>query len=229
MPLDRPRSVGGVTALRVLVAEDQALLRQGLVRLLEDLGFDVVAQAADAVELMTAVRRERPDVVVVDVQMPPDLTDDGLRAALTIRQELPGVGILVLSQYLEEHYALALIGDDARGVGYLLKDRVDDLDAFGEAIRRVAAGGSALDPEVVGRMVGRRRRDSKLDDLTPRERQVLALMAEGKSNPGIGAALGVTPAAVEKHVTGIFSKLGIGHEQSEHRRVMAVLAALRAS
>lgn len=220
---------GAVNPLRVLVAEDQALLRQGLVRLLEDLGFVVVGQAADAVELLDLVREHVPDVVVVDVQMPPDLTDDGLRAALVIRQELPGVGILVLSQYLEEHYALTLIGDDARGVGYLLKDRVDDLAAFGEAIRRVAGGGSALDPEVVSRMVGRRRRDSRLDDLTPRERQVLAHMAEGKSNPGIGAALGVTPAAVEKHVTGIFQKLGIGHEQSEHRRVMAVLAALRAS
>lgn len=229
MLLDAGRSVDGVTDLRVLVAEDQALLRQGLVRLLEDMGFTVVAQAADAVELMAAVREHRPDVVVVDVQMPPDLTDDGLRAALVIREELPDVGIVVLSQYLEEHYALTLIGDDARGVGYLLKDRVDDMDAFGEAIRRVAGGGSALDPEVVSRMVGRRRRDSKLDELTPRERQVLALMAEGKSNPGIGAALGVTPAAVEKHVTGIFSKLGVGHEQSEHRRVMAVLAALRAS
>lgn len=212
----------------MLVAEDQALLRQGLVRLLEDLGFAVVAQAADAVELLAAVREHVPDVVVVDVQMPPDLTDDGLRAALVIREELPRVGILVLSQYLEEHYALALIGEDARGVGYLLKDRVEDFEAFGEAIRRVAAGGSALDPEVVSRMVGRRRRDSRLDDLTPRERQVLALMAEGKSNPGIGAALGVTAAAVEKHVTGIFAKLGIGHEQAEHRRVMAVLAALRA-
>ena len=213
----------------MLVAEDQALLRAGLVRLLEDLSFTVVGQAADAPELLRGVREHRPDVVVVDVQMPPDLTDDGLRAALTIRREQPEVGILVLSQYLEEHYALTLIGEDARGVGYLLKDRVEDVDAFAEAIRRVAAGGSALDPEVVSRMVGRRRRDSRLDDLTPREREVLAHMAEGKSNPGIGAALGVTPAAVEKHVTGIFAKLGIGHEQSEHRRVMAVLAALRAS
>lgn len=213
----------------MLVAEDQALLRAGLVRLLEDLSFEVVGEAADAPALLAGVREHRPDVVVVDVQMPPDLTDDGLRAALVIRQELPDVGILVLSQYLEEHYALTLIGEDARGVGYLLKDRVEDVDAFAEAVRRVAAGGSALDPEVVSRMVGRRRRDSRLDDLTPRERQVLAHMAEGKSNPGIGAALGVTPAAVEKHVTGIFAKLGIGHEQSEHRRVMAVLAALRAS
>ncbi len=212
----------------MLVAEDQALLRQGLVRLLGEEGFEVVAEVADAEALLREVHVHVPDVVVVDVQMPPDLTDDGLRAAARIRAELPQVGVLVLSQFLEEHYALELIGDDARGVGYLLKDRVDDAQALGEAIRRVAAGGSALDPEVVSRMVGRRRRDSRLDDLTPRERQVLVLMAEGKSNPGIGAALGVTPAAVEKHVTGIFAKLGIGHEHSEHRRVMAVLAALRA-
>lgn len=211
----------------MLVAEDQALLRQGLVRLLGEEGFEVVAEVADAEALLREVHVHVPDVVVVDVQMPPDLTDDGLRAAARIRAELPQVGVLVLSQFLEEHYALELIGDDARGVGYLLKDRVDDAQALGEAIRRVAAGGSALDPEVVSRMVGRRRRDSRLDDLTPRERQVLVLMAEGKSNPGIGAALGVTPAAVEKHVTGIFAKLGIGHEHSEHRRVMAVLAALR--
>jgi len=214
--------------MRVLVAEDQALLRQGLVRLLGEEGFEVVAEVADAEALLREVHVHIPDVVVVDVQMPPGLEDDGLRAAARIRSELPQIGVLVLSQFLEEHYALELIGDDARGVGYLLKDRVDDAQALGEAIRRVAAGGSALDPEVVSRMVGRRRRDSRLDDLTPRERQVLVLMAEGKSNPGIGAALGVTPAAVEKHVTGIFAKLGIGHEHSEHRRVMAVLAALRA-
>jgi DNA-binding NarL/FixJ family response regulator len=214
--------------LRVLVAEDQALLRQGLVRLLGDLGFVVVAEVADADELLVAVHEHTPDVVVVDVQMPPDLTDDGIRAALRIRRELPGTGILVLSQFLEEHYALDLIGEDASGVGYLLKDRVADAEALADAIRRVAAGGSALDPEVVGRMVSRKRRDSQLDALTTREREVLALMAEGKSNPGIGAALGVTPAAVEKHVTGIFQKLGLGHEQSEHRRVMAVLARLRA-
>lgn len=214
--------------LRILVAEDQALLREGLVRLLGDLGFDVVAEVADADELMVAVHADVPDVVVVDVQMPPDLTDDGIRAALRIRKELPAVGVLVLSQFLEEHYALDLIGDDASGVGYLLKDRVSYAAALADAIRRVADGGSALDPEVVGRMVARKRRDSRLDQLTAREREVLALMAEGKSNPGIGAALGVTPAAVEKHVTGIFQKLDIGHEHSEHRRVMAVLARLRA-
>ncbi len=215
--------------LRVLVAEDQALLRQGIVRLLEDLGFDVVAQAADAPDLVRKARGHRPDVVVVDVQMPPDLTDDGLRAAQELRREHPGMGVLVLSQYLEERYALDLVGDDPRGVGYLLKDRVADADTLAEALRRVASGGSVLDPEVVGRMVGRRRSDSRLDDLTPREREVLAQMAEGKSNHGIAAALGVTPAAIEKHVTGIFTKLELGHEPTEHRRVMAVLTQLRAS
>lgn len=215
--------------LRVLVAEDQALLRQGIVRLLEDLGFDVVAQAADAPDLVRKARGHRPDVVVVDVQMPPDLTDDGLRAAQELRREHPGMGILVLSQYLEERYALDLVGDDPRGVGYLLKDRVADADTLAEALRRVASGGSVLDPEVVSRMVGRRRSDSRLDDLTPREREVLAQMAEGKSNHGIAAALGVTPAAIEKHVTGIFNKLELGHEPTEHRRVMAVLTQLRAS
>jgi DNA-binding NarL/FixJ family response regulator len=215
-------------SLRVLVAEDQALLRQGLVRLLGDLGFTVVAEVADAGELLAAVHEHRPDVCVVDVQMPPDLTDDGLRAALRIREELPGTGILVLSQFLAEQDVLDLIGEDAGGVGYLLKDRVADAAALADSIRRVADGGSALDPEVVDRMVSRKRRDSQLDGLTTRERQVLALMAEGKSNPGIGEALGVTPAAVEKHVTGIFQKLGLGNEHTEHRRVMAVLARLRA-
>lgn len=214
--------------LRVVVAEDQALLREGLVRLLGDLGFEVVEEVADALSLLDAVREHEPDVAVVDVQMPPDLTDDGLRAATVLRAEFPDMGILVLSQFLEEHYVLDLIGEDAGGVGYLLKDRVADAAALADAIRRVAAGGSALDPEVVDRMVSRKRRDSQLDALTKRERQVLALMAEGKSNPGIGEALGVTPAAVEKHITGIFQKLGLGHEHTEHRRVMAVLARLRA-
>jgi len=218
-----------VSRTRVVVAEDQTLIREGLVRILADLGFDVVGQAADAVALLQLAFELRPDVVIADVQMPPDLRDDGLRAAERIRRELPGVGVLVLSQYLDEHYALDLIGEDARGVGYLLKDRIADVDSLGEAVRRVAAEGSALDPEVVGRMVGRKRRDSRLEDLTPRERDVLSLMAEGKSNLGIAEALGVTPAAVEKHVTGIFSKLDLGHEHTEHRRVMAVLAHLRAS
>jgi DNA-binding NarL/FixJ family response regulator len=219
----------GSTRTSVVVAEDQALLRQGIVRLLGDLGFEVVGEAADADALLEVVARERPDVVVVDVQMPPTHTDDGLRAARRIREEGLARGVLVLSQHLEEHYALDLIGEDAGGVGYLLKDRVDDAASLGEALRRVAAGGSALDPEVVARRVGRRRRGSALETLTPREREVLAHMAEGRSNPGIGDALGVTPAAIEKHVTSIFAKLGIRAEQGEHRRVMAVLAQLRAS
>lgn len=212
----------------MLIAEDQVLLRSGIVRLLEDAGFDVVAQAGDAEDLMRKVRAHRPDVAIVDVQMPPDRTDDGLRAAVRIRAELPETAVVVLSQFLEERYALDLVGDDARGVGYLLKDRVIDVDAFVTAIRRVAAGGSALDPEVVARMVGRARDGDPLAALTPREREVLGLMAEGNSNRGIAEALGVGAAAVEKHSTRIFHKLGLGTEPHEHRRVLAVLAFLRA-
>jgi DNA-binding NarL/FixJ family response regulator len=214
---------------RVLIAEDQALLRQGLARLLTDAGFEVVAQAGDAVDLLRKVGAHRPDVALVDVQMPPDGEDDGLRAAIEIRSRYPDVGVIVLSQFLEERYALDLIGDDARHVGYLLKDRVGDLASLTDAIERVARGGSALDPEVVGLMVGRRRRDDPLDALTPREREVLSLMAQGKSNQGIADELVVTLAAVEKHVTGIFSKLDLGDERTEHRRVMAVLKLLEAS
>lgn len=212
----------------MLVAEDQVLLRAGLVRLLEDAGFAVVAEAGDADELLRKVRAHRPDVAIVDVQMPPDRTDDGLRAAVTIRQELPETAVLVLSQFLEERYALELVGEDARGVGYLLKDRIIDVDSFVDAIRRIARGGSALDPEVVARMVGRRREDDPLEPLTPREREVLTLMAEGNSNRGIASALGVGTAAVEKHATRIFHKLGLGETPNEHRRVMAVLTLLRA-
>lgn len=212
----------------MLIAEDQVLLRSGIVRLLEDAGFDVVAQAGDAEELMRKVRAHRPDVAIVDVQMPPDRTDDGLRAAVRIRAELPRTAVVVLSQFLEERYALDLVGDDARRVGYLLKDRVIDVDAFVAAIRRVAGGGSALDPEVVARMVGRARDGDPLSALTPREREVLGLMAQGNSNRGIAAALGVGAAAVEKHSTRIFHKLGLGTEPNEHRRVLAVLAFLRA-
>jgi DNA-binding NarL/FixJ family response regulator len=217
-----------VSALRVVIGEDQLLLREGLARLLQDAGFDVVGQAGDAPDLVRKVAAHRPDVALVDVQMPPDLTDDGLRAAIRIRHEHPEVGVVVLSQFLDERYPLELIGDDASGVGYLLKDRVDDLDAFADAVRRVAAGGSALDPEVVARMVGRRRREDPLEALSPRERDVLSLMAEGKSNQGIADALGVTLAAVEKHVTRIFTKLQLGHTADEHRRVLAVLTLLRA-
>ncbi len=213
---------------RVLIAEDQVLLRSGIARLLEDAGMEVVAQAGDAAELMRKVRAHKPDVAIVDVQMPPDNTDDGLRAAIALRQELPEVAIVVLSQFLEERYALDLVGEDASGVGYLLKDRVIDVDAFADAIERVAAGGSALDPEVVSRMVGRRRADDPLDALTPREREVLGLMAEGKSNRGIAELLGLSGAGVEKHATRIFHKLGVADEPTEHRRVMAVLQLLRA-
>ncbi|MDP1850070.1 MAG: response regulator transcription factor [Solirubrobacteraceae bacterium] len=215
--------------LRVLVAEDQALLRAGLVGILEKCGIDVVAQAADATDLLRKARAHKPDVVVTDVQMPPDHTDDGLRAAVQIRRELPETGVLVLSQFLEESYALDLVGEDAAGVGYLLKDRVGDVATFIESVRRVAAGGSALDPRVVASMLGRRRKDDPLQTLSPRERDVLSLMAEGLSNQGIGEALHVTPAAVEKHVTGIFSKLDLGHEPTAHRRVLAVLRVLRAA
>jgi DNA-binding NarL/FixJ family response regulator len=215
--------------LRVLVAEDQALLRAGLVGILERCGIEVVAQAADATDLLRKARAHKPDVVVTDVQMPPDHTDDGLRAAVQIRRELPDTGVLVLSQFLEESYALDLVGEDAAGVGYLLKDRVGDVATFIESVRRVAAGGSALDPRVVASMLGRRRKDDPLQTLSPRERDVLSLMAEGLSNQGIGEALHVTPAAVEKHVTGIFSKLDLGHEPTAHRRVLAVLRVLRAA
>ncbi|WP_445152849.1 response regulator transcription factor [Baekduia sp. Peel2402] len=215
--------------MRVVIAEDQVLLRAGLARLLTDAGMEVVGEAGDAPDLIRKVAAHRPDVAIVDVQMPPDQTDDGLRAAIAIRRDHPETGVLVLSQFSDERYALDLIGDDATGVGYLLKDRVADLDAFADAVARVAGGGSALDPEIVALMVGRRRKDDPLDALSPRERDVLTLMAEGKSNQGIADALNVTVTAVEKHVTRIFTKLQLGHEPSEHRRVLAVLALLKAS
>ncbi len=213
-------------ALRAVVADDELLLREGVARLLQDAGIEVVAQAADAPELLRRVRAHRPDVAIVDVAMPPDRTDDGLRAALEIRRELPDVGVLVLSQHLAERYALDLLGGDARGVGYLLKHRVADLDGFVGAVRTVAAGGTAIDPEVVARMLGRRRRDDPLAALTPREREVLALMAEGLSNRGIAERLVVGEPAVEKHVTSIFNKLDLGHDKAEHRRVLAVLKVI---
>jgi DNA-binding NarL/FixJ family response regulator len=214
--------------VRIVIGEDQALLREGIVRLLTDAGFEVVAEAADAPDLLRKVRAHRPDVAIVDVQMPPGNEDDGLRAAIAIRAELPEIGVLVLSQFVEERYAVDLIGDSAEGVGYLLKDRVADFAIFADAIRRVAAGGTALDPTVVARMLGRHRRDNPLEELTPRERQVLELMAEGRSNRGIAEALVVTPHAVEKHVTSLFSKLGVSGAAEDHRRVLAVLAFLRA-
>jgi DNA-binding NarL/FixJ family response regulator len=214
--------------LRVVIGEDQALLREGVVRLLADAGFEVVAEAADAPDLVRKVGAHKPDVAIVDVQMPPGNTDDGLRAAIEIRALQPGVGVLVLSQFAEERYALDLIGDSAEGVGYLLKDRVADFANFADAVRRVAKGGSALDPTVVSRMLGRRRRDDPLEQLTPREREVLELMAGGRSNRGIAEVMVVTPNAVEKHVTSIFSKLGVSEAPEDHRRVLAVLTFLRA-
>src|SRR3954463_10497800 len=202
-------------------------MREGVVRLLVEGGFEVVAQAGDAEDLLRKALAHRPDVVIADVQMPPGREDDGLRAALELRRQRPETGVLVLSQYYEEQYALDLIGERAEGVGYLLKERVGDVDAFLQSVARVATGGSALDPEVVGRMLGRRRPGGALDKLSPREREVLAAMAEGKSNRGIGEALVVSDAAVEKHVRNIFHKLGLGATPTEHRRVLAVLKYLQ--
>src|SRR5205807_8695202 len=209
--------------VRVVIGEDDVLMREGIVRLLSETGFDVVSQAGDADAFLRKALAHRPDVAVVDIQMPPGRGDDGLRAALELRRRLPDTGVLVLSQYYEEEYALDLIGDTAEGVGYLLKERVGDVEAFTDAVTRVAAGGSALDPEVVGRMLGRRRREGPLDELSPRERDVLAHLAEGRSNQGIAEALFVSIAAVEKHVTGIFNKLGLETSATEHRRVLAAL------
>ena len=214
--------------MRVVVADDSVLLREGVVRLLEENGFEVVGQAGDAEDLIRKVRAHKPDVAVVDIRMPPTNTDDGLRAALEIRAELPDTGVLVLSQYVEEGYALDLVGESAGGVGYLLKDRVADVERFVDSVKRVADGGSALDPEVVSQLVGRARRDDPIDELTPREREVLELMAEGRSNHAIAEHMIVTERAVEKHVTSIFGKLGLAPAPEDHRRVLAVLAFLRA-
>jgi DNA-binding NarL/FixJ family response regulator len=214
---------------RVLVGEDQPLVREGIVRVLESAGFEVVGVAGDAPELIRKAGGHHPDVVVTDIQMPPDHSDDGLRAAIEIRARQPNVGVVVLSQFLEDRYALDLVGERADGVGYLLKDRLGDLNLFVDAVKRVAQGGSALDPEVVQRMVGRRRENSPLDELTKREKQVLGLMAEGRSNVGIAEELIVTVAAVERHVTSIFSKLGLQQAPEDHRRVLAVLQYLKRS
>ena len=213
--------------LRVVVGEDQPLTRKGIVAVLEEAGFEVVAVAADATDLLRKAGAHKPNVVVTDIQMPPDGTDDGLRAAQHIRATQPGVGVLILSQYLEARYALELVGDRAEGVGYLLKHRVGDLSLFTDAVRRVAHGGSALDPEVVERMVARPRAAGPMNELTPREREVLALMAEGRSNASIAAAMTVTVGAVENHVTSIFDKLGLRPEPELHRRVLAVLTYLK--
>jgi DNA-binding NarL/FixJ family response regulator len=211
-----------------VVADDSVLLREGIVRLLAEGGFDVVAQAGDADDLKRKVFAHKPDIAVVDVRMPPDGTDDGLRAALEIRERQPATAVLVLSQYVEEGYAVDLVTEGGGGVGYLLKDRVADVDRFLDAVRRVAAGGSALDPEVVAQLLGRQRRDDPLEHVTPREREVLELMAEGRTNTAIAESMVVTERAVEKHVTSIFGKLGLTPAAGDHRRVLAVLTYLRA-
>jgi DNA-binding NarL/FixJ family response regulator len=214
--------------LRVIVGEDQPFVREGIVRVLDDGGFEVVGTATDAHDLIRLADAYRPDVVLADIQMPPEHSDDGLRAALAIRAAHPGVGVLVLSQFLEDAYALALVADGAQGVGYLLKEKVGDFRMFTDAVRRVAQGGSVLDPDVVARLVGRKRMAGPLDSLTPRERQVLALIAEGRSNAGIAQELVVTVAAIERHVTSIFGKLGLHASPEDHRRVLAVLTYLNA-
>ena len=215
--------------MRVLIADDSVLIREGAARLLTEAGLEVVAQAADAEDLLRKVRAHRPDVAVVDVRMPPGDGPEGLRAALVIRKELPGVGVLVLSQYVEEHYVTQLLDGGAEGVGYLLKDRIADVARFTEAIRRVADGGSVLDPEIVALLMGRGGRQARDDGLTAREREVLALMAEGRTNRGIAEDLVVTERAVERHVTNIFAKLGLNDEEHGHRRVLAVLHHLQSS
>jgi DNA-binding NarL/FixJ family response regulator len=214
--------------MRLVLADDSVLLREGMSRLLTELGFEVVAQAADADELVAAVDLHRPDVAITDIRMPPTHTDEGLRAAEAIRTEHgSGIGILVLSQFVDETFAMRLVADGAGGVGYLLKDRIEDVDDFVDAIRRVARGGSVIDPEVVAQLVNRRVRSQPLDDLTSREREVLALMVEGRSNQAICDRLVLAPKTVEAHIARIFSKLELLPEPDDHRRVLAVLAHLR--
>ena len=213
--------------MRVVLAEDSVLLREGVARLLEDQGFDIVAQTGTAEDLMLKVRSYSPNVVIVDIRMPPTHTDEGLKAAQEIRGSYPEIGVLVLSQYVEATYAMELLAESAEGVGYLLKDRVSDVGEFAAAVRRVGEGGSALDPAIVSQLVGRRRRDDPIDQLTPREREVLEHMAQGRSNQGIADQLVVTERAVEKHVTSIFAKLRLPHTSEDHRRVLAVLTYLQ--
>jgi DNA-binding NarL/FixJ family response regulator len=213
--------------MRVVIGEDSILLREGIARLLAEAGFEVVAQAGDADDVVRKVRAHKPHVAVIDIRMPPAYSDEGLRAAREIRAALPEVGILVLSQYVEEHYALALLSDGAEGIGYLLKDRIGEVERFIDAARRVANGGSVLDPEVVTHMLGRRQDQGPLEDLSPRELQVLELMAQGLSNKAIREQLVVTERAVEHHVTSIFSKLGLPATGQAHRRVLAVLTYLQ--
>jgi DNA-binding NarL/FixJ family response regulator len=213
-------------ALRVVIAEDSVVLREGLGALLTDRGHDVCAAVADADALLAAVAQHRPDVAVVDVRMPPTFTDEGLRAAIKLRHDHPGTGVLVFSQYVETRYASRLLADGPAGVGYLLKDRVADVAEFADALVRVADGGTALDPEVVSQLLRASRPRPGLASLTGRERQVLALMAEGRSNVAIAASLVVSPGAVEKHVASIFGKLGLPPSQGDNRRVLAVLRSL---
>jgi DNA-binding NarL/FixJ family response regulator/class 3 adenylate cyclase len=224
--------VGGRAAtqsgkLRVALADDSVLLREGIARLLTEAGFEVVSQSGTAEDLLRKVHSYAPDIAVVDIRMPPTQTDEGLRAAKELRARHPEVGVLVLSQHVEPAYAMELLAESAEGVGYLLKDRVSDVDEFAAAVRRVAEGGSALDPALVTQLVGRRRQQDPIDDLTPREREVLELMAEGRSNQAIGERLFITPRAVEKHITSIFGKLRLPPAPEDHRRVLAVLAFLR--
>src|SRR5215211_1457078 len=212
--------------MRVILADDSMLLREGLARLLEEAGFDVVGRAADGDELLDLVEAEQPDVAIIDIRMPPTHTDEGLRAARAIRERWPGVGILVLSQFARPSYAIELLQAGTERIGYLLKDRVSDLDALAESVRRIAAGGSVLDPSVVGQLVGRPRRRDPLEELTPREREVLELMAEGRTNKAIADELVITPHTVEKHVTSVMGKLRIPASADDHRRVLAVLTFL---
>jgi DNA-binding NarL/FixJ family response regulator len=212
--------------MRVVIAEDLALLREGIASLLKDEGHEVPAAVGDGDALLNAAAEHRPDLAIVDVRMPPTQTDEGLRAAIELRRRLPDVAILILSQYVEERYATDLLSAGSRGIGYLLKDRIGDVREFMAAVRRVAAGGTAIDPEVVSQLLSRRRRTDVLDELTPREREVLALMAEGHSNTAIAERLVVTDGAVEKHVRNVFMKLGLPPTDQQHRRVLAVLTYL---
>jgi DNA-binding NarL/FixJ family response regulator len=213
-------------ALRVVIAEDSAILRDGLVQLLSDRGFHITDAVADPESLRRSVAIERPDVAVVDIRMPPDFTDEGLRAAIELRKEYPGLGILMFSQYIETRYAAELLADDAAGIGYLLKDRVADVSDFVEALVRVASGGTALDPEVVTQLLGASRQTDSISVLSAREREVLSLMAEGRTNAAIATALVISEGAVEKHVANIFTKFDLPPSQSDHRRVLAVLRFL---
>jgi DNA-binding NarL/FixJ family response regulator len=213
--------------MRVVIAEDAAVLREGLVQLLADRGYEVCAAVGDAAALLAAVAEYRPEVTVVDVRMPPTYTDEGLRAAISLRRDYPQTGVLVFSQYVETRYATRLLAESASGVGYLLKDRVADVAEFADALARVAAGGTALDPEVVSHLLSASRQAASVTDLTAREREVLSLMAGGRSNAAIAAALVVSTGAVEKHVASIFAKLGLPPSESDNRRVLAVLRYLR--